>query len=155
MMIQKNALAYFVCLLFLAACSGNPSLNTEKTFEPILEIEQINSIMSLQQDAWNKGDIETFMQPYWKSDSLIFVGKSGINRGWQNTLDNYKKSYPSPEQMGRLEFENSSIEIFDQRRAWVVGKWTLYRTADTLGGHYTLNWNKKAGAWVITSDHSS
>ena len=53
--------------------------------------KQIISILKIQDDAWNMGDINGFMETYLKSDSLMFIGKSGVTYGWQNTLNNYKK----------------------------------------------------------------
>jgi hypothetical protein len=34
-----------------------------------------------QSEAWNEGDLETFMQDYWQSDSLRFIGRSGVVLG--------------------------------------------------------------------------
>ena len=94
------------------------------------------------------------MEPYWKSDSLIFIGRNGITRGWQATLDRYKASYPTKEAMGTLRFENVQLEV-NEAMAWQVGTWTLYRSADTLSGYFTTQWQKKEGKWVMVADHSS
>lgn len=115
----------------------------------------ITEAMSAQEMAWNNGDLVAFMDAYHPSDSLVFIGKSGLNYGWQRTLDNYKKSYPNAEAMGRLEFENLEVQTLGDRSAFVVGRWTLYRTADTLSGHYSLVWQYLNDRWVITADHSS
>ena len=119
------------------------------------EASAIDSIMLAQQDAWNRADIEGFMQSYWKSDSLCFVGKRGLTFGWQNTLDNYKKGYPDAAAMGRLQFTNQSLDVLSDSQAYVIGKWELFRSADTLSGHYSLLWKKISGKWVIVADHSS
>lgn len=111
--------------------------------------------MDTQQNAWNEGDLESFMLPYWKSDSLQFIGKRGINYGWQNTLDNYKKSYPDKDAMGRLQFTNLRSEVLDPSHVFIAGKWELFRIADTLSGHYTLLWKNIGRGWVIIADHSS
>src|SRR5689334_19075865 len=65
----------------------------------------IRKVLDNQVKAWNKGDIQGFMQGYWKSDSLMFIGKNGINRGWEITLENYKKRYPDMTAMGKLSFD--------------------------------------------------
>jgi hypothetical protein len=147
---------YFAILaiISLVACQSDTQ-QVEIKFDPALELQSITTIMYAQEKSWNQGNIDDFMIPYWHSDSLLFIGKSGVNKGWQKTLDNYKRSYPTPEAMGRLEFENISMEILDEQYAWVLGKWTLYRVADTLSGHYTLNWRKMKNQWFIVSDHSS
>lgn len=111
--------------------------------------------MEDQETAWNRGDLEGFMQGYWKSDSLRFIGKRGITYGWQSTLDNYKKGYPDTEAMGKLVFTNLSMEMTGDSTAYVIGKWELYRSADTLTGHYSLLWKCMSGRWLIIADHSS
>ncbi len=118
------------------------------------EKEQILNIMSTQEKAWNNADLEGFMQAYWKSDKLKFIGKSGIKYGWQLTLDNYKKSYPDKAAMGTLHFDVLQVEIIKDT-AFVLGKWQLSRVQDTLKGFYTLYWKKIDGQWKIIIDHSS
>ncbi|MCP4411672.1 MAG: nuclear transport factor 2 family protein [Gammaproteobacteria bacterium] len=118
------------------------------------EKEQILHIMSIQEKAWNNADLEGFMQAYWKSEELKFIGKSGIQYGWQLTLDNYKKSYPDKATMGTLHFDVLQIEIV-KNTAFVLGKWQLSRVEDTLKGFYTLYWRKVDGQWKIIIDHSS
>lgn len=95
------------------------------------------------------------MEPYWHSDSLQFIGKRGITHGWQATLDNYKKGYPDRAAMGTLQFTNLSIDVLSDSSAYVIGKWELFRTADTLSGHYSLLWKKMGDKWQIVADHSS
>ncbi len=111
--------------------------------------------MNSQQDAWNRGDIEGFMKGYWENDSLRFIGKRGITYGWQATLDNYKKSYPGKDAMGRLQFTNLTTQLINDSSAYVIGKWELFRASDTLAGHYSLLWKNFNGQWLIVADHSS
>ena len=111
--------------------------------------------MQRQTAAWNEGNLEAFMQNYWKSDSLMFIGKNGVVWGWQKTLDNYKKSYPTKEAMGTLSFAIIQIKRLSPLYYSVVGKWMLHRTQDNLSGHYTLLVKKIKGEWKIIADHSS
>ena len=119
------------------------------------EEQAIRKILADQTGAWNRGDIEAFMQPYWKSDSLMFIGKSGVVWGWQNTLDNYKKGYPDTAAMGKLAFDIIQVKKLSDKYYSVVGKWMLKRSVGDLSGHYTLLLERKKGRWVIISDHSS
>lgn len=120
-------------------------------------IRYITKAMQEQEDAWNKGDIPAFMKHYWQSDSLRFIGKTGVTYGWQKTMDNYKESYPNKETMGKLTFNNLVIELTDDHTVFVIGKWKLERgeKLGNLEGHYSLLWQKKNGNWVIITDHSS
>lgn len=117
--------------------------------------KQIRSILEKQRQAWNSGNIETFMEAYWKSDSLMFIGKSGVTYGWQNTLDNYKKGYPDTAAMGHLDFDIIQVKRLSVLYYFVLGKWHLTRSIGNVGGHFTLILRKVNGKWVIISDHSS
>ncbi len=119
------------------------------------EENAIRQVMHNQQEAWNRADIEDFMEGYWKSDSLKFIGRNGITYGWQTTLDNYKKSYPTPEAMGKLTFSVLTLDILSETSAFMIGRWHLKRTNDEPGGHFTLLWRKINGKWVIIADHTS
>jgi ketosteroid isomerase-like protein len=111
--------------------------------------------LSIQKNAWNHGDLNRFMDTYWKNDSLMFIGKSGVTYGWQNTLENYKKSYPDTAAMGKLEFDILHVKRLSVLYYSVVGKWHLTRSIGNVGGHFTLLFKKIKDKWLIVSDHSS
>jgi ketosteroid isomerase-like protein len=117
--------------------------------------QAITKLMNDQQIAWSKGDMEGFMQGYWKSDSLMFIGKRGPTYGWQQTLDNFKKSYPDKAAMGKLTFRIDKVELLGARDAFVMGAWSLAREKDTPGGYFTLWFRKINGEWKIICDHTS
>ena len=117
--------------------------------------KQIRAILSQQSSAWNKGNLTAFMQGYWKSDSLLFVGKSGPTYGFNQTLANYQKSYPDTAAMGKLAFTILDIKKIAGDCHFVLGKWHLTRTIGDVSGHFTLIFRKIKGEWVIVSDHSS
>ena len=109
----------------------------------------------MQRIAWNNGDIDGYMQGYWKSDSLAFVGKSAPVYGWQKTLDRYKKAYPDKAAMGKLRFTILKVGLLDKSNAFVLGAWRLDREKDAPGGYFTLWFKKIKGVWVIVVDHTS
>lgn len=117
--------------------------------------EEIIKTMRAQEEAWNEGDVEGFMQAYWKSDSLLFIGSSGPQYGWQTTLDKYKKSYPDQSAMGTLSFSNIQFQLIENETAHLSGKWQLDRASDTLKGYYSLLWRKIEEEWKVVYDHSS
>ncbi|MEL7532868.1 MAG: nuclear transport factor 2 family protein [Bacteroidota bacterium] len=108
-----------------------------------------------QQKAWNQADIPTFMEGYWQSDSLVFVGSSGPQYGWQTTYDNYFVRYPDKAAMGQLEFSVLRLEKLGSKSAFMIGKWYLTRDIGDVGGYFTLVWKKIDGKWLIVSDHTS
>lgn len=115
----------------------------------------IRHLLHEQTKAWNSGNIEGFMKGYWKNDSLMFIGKTGVTYGWTNTLNNYKKGYPDTASMGKLSFDILVVKKLSKEYYQVVGKWFLTRSIGDLSGHYTLLLQKIKGEWVIISDHSS
>lgn len=139
----KWALPLLLCLisLFAQAQSGDE--------------KEIRQLLADQTESWNRGDIEGFMETYWKSDSLLFVGKSGVNRGWQATLNNYKRGYPDTASMGKLAFELIEVKALSSDYYFVVGKWMLSRTIGDLSGHFNLLLRRINGRWRIIADHSS
>jgi ketosteroid isomerase-like protein len=138
--------------IFLAICLVGCAQPSDEIIPVATELDKL---MSEQQASWNAGDLDGFMKHYWNNDSLIFIGKKGPTYGWNGTLENYKKSYPDRAAMGRLKFTNLHNETLSNSSAYIIGKWELFRTLDTLAGHYTLLWHKIDGKWVIVADHSS
>lgn len=115
----------------------------------------IRKILEAQTEHWNKGNLEKFMEGYWHSDSLMFIGKSGVTYGYQNALKNYQVGYSDTVQMGKLHFELVSLKPVEKDHYFVVGKWFLERTIGNLNGVYTLLFKKINGQWFIIVDHSS
>ena len=115
----------------------------------------VRQLLNDQTQAWNRGDIDSFMKTYWESDSLTFIGKNGITYGWINTLNNYKKNYPDTVAMGKLSFDVLLVKRLSAEYFQVIGKWHLQRSMGDLGGHYSLLLKKIKGHWLIISDHSS
>ena len=117
--------------------------------------KEILSILARQTRDWNRGDIDAFMVGYWNSDSLKFIGKSGLTYGYKQTLANYKKNYSDTAQMGKLSFQILDVKRLSNKNYFVIGKWMLTRSVGDLSGHYTLLFEKINGRWVIVADHSS
>lgn len=118
-------------------------------------VPAIKKVLQMQEDAWNAGDIGAFMDGYWKSDSLLFVGKAGPIYGWQGALDRYTKTYPDRASMGRLTFDLLRFDGLSVNSYFVLGKWYLRRENGDLGGTFTLLFKKIEGKWLIVADHTS
>jgi len=139
-----KSLLLAACLL--CVCSLFAQTNDEKA---------IRAVMDVQTNAWNNGNIPAFMETYWKSDSLVFIGKNGPNYGWQNTLDGYKKRYPDTVAMGKLRFDILQIRRLSPEYYFVIGNFYLQRSIGNLNGTFTLLFRKMSGHWVIVADHTS
>ncbi|QNL51200.1 DUF4440 domain-containing protein [Olivibacter sp. SDN3] len=117
--------------------------------------EAIREVMKQQELAWNKGDIDAFMNGYWKSDSLLFVGREGPIYGWQKARERYLRTYPDSETMGELTFDLLDIKALSADCYFVLGRWALVRNQGNVGGTFTLLFKKINGRWLITTDHTS
>lgn len=117
--------------------------------------QRIKDVLSRQSTAWNEGNIDGFMKGYWQNDSLMFIGKKGITYGWENTLNNYKKSYPDAVAMGKLQFDIIQVKKLSDEYGQVIGKWHLQRAGGDLEGYFTLLFRKIKGQWLIVADHTS
>ncbi len=129
--------------------------NTAEVASPDTIKSDIMTVIMDQQEAWNEGNIDRFMEGYWNNQDLSFSGKSGVTKGWQNTLVRYKESYPDKAAMGVLTFTISEIRIISETVATLNGQFELERENDKPSGYFTLVWEKIDGKWLITSDHTS
>ncbi len=116
---MRHILTLFI--LILSSCSMNNNSN----------IDNIKKVLYTQQDCWNNGDIDRFMQGYWNSEKLIFATDKGETTfGWKNTLNRYKSSYPTKESMGELKFEIYDVKLTSKKTSVVNGKWEIIRSKD-------------------------
>lgn len=116
---------------------------------------EIRSVMDMQAKDWNAGDIESFMNGYFRGEELRFASGGRINTGWQPTLEGYLSRYPDRATMGELAFTDLDIDILDADDALVFGRWALQRETDRPNGLFTLHFRKIDGDWLIVSDHTS
>ena len=118
--------------------------------------KEIAAILTAQAKAWNEGNLEAFMQTYWKSDKLTFSSGGKTTRGWKATLENYRKSYAPPKEMGRLHFDGLEIMKIESDSALVLGNWHLaMKDNSKKDGNFSLVVRRIEGVWKIIHDHSS
>ena len=144
---MRNWFKIIIVIAVFVSCTGN--IDNKK------EEGKIKQVLENQQLSWNSGDINTYMEAYWKSDKLRFASGDRVTFGWEKTLKNYEKSYPDKESMGELFFTDLIIETIDADDALVFGRWQLYRINDIPNGLFTLHFKKIKGEWKIVSDHTS
>ena len=140
----------FLTLLFLATAAFAQSTKEVSKIKT-----DILAVMDAQTAAWNRGDVEGFMRGYWNSKDLVFVSGDSVTRGWQPTLDRYKKNYNSREKMGALKFGDLEIDVISKTAAVVLGSWSLARVSDNPKGKFTLIFRKFSDGWRIVHDHTS
>ncbi|QXD22421.1 DUF4440 domain-containing protein [Opitutia bacterium ISCC 51] len=117
----------------------------------------IVSVLTAQVDAWNRADIPAFMETYVKGEALRFSAGGNVRRGWQATMDRYLTSYPTPEAMGHLDFEDLEVLVLTDQWAQVHGRYRLKREGEygNATGLFTLLLQHGEDGWKILHDHTS
>ena len=125
--------------------------------DPEQETKAIRDALTKSAEAWNRGDLATYMQAYWNSPETTFAGGATITRGYDNTLAAYKKGYQAPgKEMGKLDYPDISPQFLCADTALVRGKWHLkLSTGKEPHGVFTLIMKKFPEGWRIIHDHSS
>lgn len=137
----------------VAGCEIRPPDSDPRLLQPVLTEEgRIRAVLTRQQEAWNRGDIDGFMGGYWQSPQLRFASGGTVTTGWQETRDRYHQRYSNRALMGTLSFENLEVDQISEDAAIVHGQWALRRTSDRPWGLFTLVFERIDGDWKIVSD---
>ena len=115
----------------------------------------IREVLRRQQDAWNRGDLEAFMEYYWSHDAMTFVSDGQVHRGRQAALESYRERFPSPDDMGELSLGELEVDMIDKRAALVLGNWRVRQGSQDKQGVFTLLLRQIDGTWKIVHDHAS
>jgi hypothetical protein len=142
---MKKIVFLFATLFVFSSCSTSTEEQDKKA---------ILAIMDAQQIVWSKHDLEGFMEGYWKSDSLKFYGSNGVTYGWDKTLTNYKKRYPTPDHSGTLKFKINDITKIEKESYYVMGAYHLTRPVGNAKGVFMIIFRKIKGEWKIVADTS-
>jgi len=125
------------------------------TGDTTAEQAAITAVLQQQQAAWNRGDVEAFLDGYWHSPELTFSGSGGTTRGWDGVRARYKRNYADRATMGQLDFSELEFRFLGPDSALVLGHWHLKRAQGDIGGVFSLVWQKFPEGWKIIHDHTS
>jgi uncharacterized protein (TIGR02246 family) len=158
----RNGLFLFLIVLastfaVLSQMNHGRSDSSPKTNESrAADRRAIEQVLRDQQEAWNRADVEKFLEGYWHSPELTFSGSGGVQRGWDAVLARYKRNYPSREAMGQLDFSDLEFRFFGSGAALILGRWHLTRPPNNdVGGVFSLVLQKFPEGWRIIHDHTS
>ena len=144
----RRVFTIFFCVLIAAIVSAAPTETQNAT-------GQIRSVLRGQQNAWNRGDIDGFMNGYARSASTVFVSEDTIRRGWETVRERYRKKYSDRAKMGALTFSDIETTLLSSNAAAVLGRWSLKRANDQPHGRFTLIFKRLPEGWRIVHDHTS
>ena len=142
-------------MLFAVITSSVLAAPLETQYDQANAVTQIRSVLRAQQNAWNRGDIDEFMNGYARSKSTIFVSEDTVRRGWETVRDRYRKKYSDRAKMGSLTFSDLYVTLIGADAAVVLGRWQLKRAQDGPHGRFTLIFRHLAKGWRIVHDHTS
>jgi ketosteroid isomerase-like protein len=146
----------FLCVFsLLIPATVTYAQHSNKPSKSSQSIAAIRAVLEAQRDAWNRGDIEGYMDGYDRSEKTVFVSGDKVARGWQTVLDRYKKTYDTREKMGVLTFSDLEITLLGADSASVLGSWSLKRANDEPHGRFTLIFKRTDKGWRIVHDHTS
>lgn len=114
----------------------------------------VRAVLEAQAAAWNRGDIDGYMDGYARDETTTFISGDTVTRGWKTVLDRYKRTYDTRDKMGTLAFSELNIIGFGEVYI-VTGRWQLTRQGDTPRGRFTLLLRRTPAGWRIFHDHTS
>ena len=123
--------------------------------QPSNSVAEIQSVLTNQQNAWNRGDIDAFMNGYAQSASTLFVSEDEVTRGWETVRERYRVKYSDRAKMGTLSFSEIEVTLLPPDAAVVLGHWQLKRVNDEPHGRFTLIFKRLPEGWRIVHDHTS
>ena len=149
MSLQTRLTLPVICYILIAvlACAAPEQASTS--------VAEIQSVLTAQQDAWNRGDIDAFMNGYARSASTVFVSEDEARRGWETVRDRYRVKYSDRAKMGTLGFSEIEVTMLSSDAAVVLGRWKLKRENDEPHGRFTLIFKRLPEGWRIVHDHTS
>lgn len=156
-MLRRLAALTFAALALSTIVFAAPERNAAAfgKDDDVKTIATIRAVLDAQTAAWNRGDIEGFMDGYARSADIVFISGDSLTHGWQIVLDRYKKNYDTREKMGTLAFSDLEIKVISKDTAVVIGRWQLTRAGDTPHGRFTLIFRRAKEGWRIVHDHTS
>ncbi len=148
MHLPRLAVALCACIcLSVSALAG--------VADPAADKAQVEQVLADQAAAWNRGDVDAFMEGYAKIPGLRFASDGTVTYGWQETRDHYKKRYSDRAAMGTLTFADLDITVLSPDAALAFGRWRLKTVKGEPNGLFTLLFRKTETGWRIVADHTS
>jgi uncharacterized protein (TIGR02246 family) len=153
--VAKGAIRLILFVLSMAAALALLSGASAELDNRDRDRAAILEVLNNQQVNWNAGDVDAFLDGYWRAPDVTFSGTSGMARGWDAVRARYKKIYADRGAMGQLDFSALEFRFLGADAALVLGHWHLARAKGDLGGVFTLVWQRFPEGWRIIHDHTS
>jgi uncharacterized protein (TIGR02246 family) len=154
-MSQKSVRQLLLIAAIFAAPVHDAVQAQTKSGRDAIAITPVRAVLDAQVEAWNRGDIEGFMDGYARSPDTTFISDNNFTRGWQKVHDRYQKNYDSREKMGTLTFSDLETRLLSSDAAVTIGRWHLQLANSQPHGRFTLIFRRTRQGWRIVHDHTS
>lgn len=117
----------------------------------------VRTVLMKQAEDWNAGNLDSFLEGYWRSPQLVFQSGGTRTLGFDAVRERYVKLYKSGgREMGKLVFDELELQPLGEEYVSVIGRWQVTRVDQTkVAGRFTLLVRKFAEGWRIVLDHTS
>ena len=115
----------------------------------------IRALLARQVAAWNRGDIDGYMQAYLQAEELRIASGARVLAGFDASLAAYRAAFPDPVAMGTLEFGDLVVESLGGGHALAFGRWRLRAGGTERQGLFSLVLARTIDGWRIARDHTS
>ncbi len=139
---------FLVFLFFTFSVNGQTKISLKDSIS-------ISKVLKFQEEAWNAGNINKFMEGYLKSNKIVFTGSNGSIYGWEETKKRYLNKYSNRTLMGNLKFKIINFQKLSEKIIQMQGSFYLKRKIEDSKGFFSLIWKKENEKWYIISDHTS
>jgi ketosteroid isomerase-like protein len=152
---MKRKLSLGLAAALAASAAGCTNVSEVSDKEGEQAVAAVRKVIEAQQEAWNRGDIEGFMDGYAREETTTFVSGDTVRRGWQTVLDRYKEHYDTREKMGTLDFSELEFKPVSPFYVLATGRWALANVPNDPHGRFTLLFRRTNAGWRIVHDHTS
>lgn len=121
------------------------------------EKEAIQKVLDTQAEAWNRGDLSSFMTGYLESPDTSYTSGGAEVWGYDAIQKRFAKTYGTDSSaMGKLSFTNLRIVEVGNDSAFCVGHFHLVKAdSSNAEGVFSLVFKKTSHGWKIMHDHTT
>ena len=147
-------------LVLAAGCTGaggtpraDSAASTSASDSASLRAE-IDAMMTASAGAWNRGDLDEFMQDF--AERATFISSRGVLHGRAEIREVYAPRFAPGGVRDSLSFERTEVHPLAPGLAHVISHYRLVRGDSTVAlGPTSLVMRREGGRWRIAHDHSS
>jgi uncharacterized protein (TIGR02246 family) len=117
---------------------------------------QVTRMLERSAGAWNRGDLDGFMDDYLRSPTTTYIGSSGRLAGWEAIRARYAPLFQAGALRDSLRFERVAARPLGDAYAVATARYVLFREGNVTGsGPFTIVLWRTDEGWRIVHDQSA